>query len=64
MYICLLTSQLFDASFYGKVDAVEGVSECIILGQPMGIGTGAFRVVAPVGEGDQIEQEVEIVEFE
>ncbi|SCW02286.1 LAFE_0F03092g1_1 [Lachancea fermentati] len=39
------TDHLFDAAFYMKKDAVEGVSECIILGQTMTIGTGAFKVV-------------------
>lgn len=42
------TDHLFDASFYMKHDKVEGVSECIILGQSMSIGTGAFKVVKPV----------------
>ena len=28
-----------------RKDAVEGVSECIILGQTMSIGTGSFKVV-------------------
>lgn len=39
------TDHLFDAAFYMKKDAVEGVSECIILGQTMSIGTGSFKVV-------------------
>ncbi|KAH3667906.1 hypothetical protein WICMUC_005184 [Wickerhamomyces mucosus] len=39
------TDHLFDASFYMKTDKVEGVSECIILGQTMSIGTGAFKLV-------------------
>lgn len=39
------TDHLFDASFYMKTDLVEGVSECIILGQTMSIGTGAFKLV-------------------
>lgn len=39
------TDHLFDAAFYMKKDAVEGVSECIILGQTISIGTGAFKVV-------------------
>lgn len=39
------TDHLFDASFYMKSDLVEGVSECIILGQTMNIGTGAFNLV-------------------
>ncbi|AMD22835.1 HHR066Cp [Eremothecium sinecaudum] len=39
------TDHLFDAAFYMKKDAVDGVSECIILGQTMSIGTGSFKVV-------------------
>jgi len=39
------TDHLFDASFYMKNDKIEGVSECIILGQTMNIGTGAFKLV-------------------
>lgn len=39
------TDHLFDASFYMKKDKIEGVSECIILGQTMSIGTGAFKMV-------------------
>lgn len=39
------TDHLFDAAFHMKKDKVEGVSECIILGQSMKIGTGAFQVV-------------------
>jgi DNA-directed RNA polymerase III subunit RPC1 len=36
---------LFDASFFGKKDKVEGVSECIILGIPVSVGTGLFKVI-------------------
>jgi DNA-directed RNA polymerase III subunit RPC1 len=39
------TDHLFDAAFHMKTDEVQGVSECIILGQSMSIGTGAFGVV-------------------
>ncbi|AOA70277.1 RNA polymerase III subunit C160, part of core enzyme [Komagataella phaffii GS115] len=39
------TDHLFDAAFYMKKDLVEGVSECVILGQTMTIGTGAFQLV-------------------
>ncbi|CAK9439903.1 uncharacterized protein LODBEIA_P40030 [Lodderomyces beijingensis] len=39
------TDHLFDAAFYMKQDKIEGVSECIILGQTMAIGTGAFKLV-------------------
>lgn len=36
---------LFDAAWHMKRDKIEGVSECIIMGQSMSIGTGAFQVV-------------------
>ncbi|KAI8805242.1 hypothetical protein BJ742DRAFT_821492 [Cladochytrium replicatum] len=39
------TDHLFDASFYGKRDMILGVSECIIMGVPMGIGTGLFKLI-------------------
>lgn len=39
------TDHLFDAALYGKKDAIEGVSECIIMGIPMPVGTGHFKLV-------------------
>ncbi|GAO48072.1 DNA-directed RNA polymerase III complex large subunit Rpc1 [Saitoella complicata NRRL Y-17804] len=39
------TDHLFDASFFHKRDAIEGVSECIIMGVPMPIGTGLFKLI-------------------
>ncbi|EGY15512.1 hypothetical protein D7B24_008339 [Verticillium nonalfalfae] len=36
---------LFDAAAGMKTDKIEGVSECIIMGQTMTVGTGAFHVV-------------------
>ncbi|KXS18584.1 beta and beta-prime subunits of DNA dependent RNA-polymerase [Gonapodya prolifera JEL478] len=38
------TDHLFEASFYGKKDRINGVSECIIMGVPMLIGTGLFKL--------------------
>ena len=38
------TDHLFDAAVHGRRDAVEGVSECIIMGMPMPIGTGLFQL--------------------
>jgi DNA-directed RNA polymerase III subunit RPC1 len=32
-----------------KTDLIEGVSECIIMGQTMSVGTGAFKVVRRLG---------------
>ena len=36
---------LFDAAWRGKTDRIEGVSECIVVGRPMGLGTGSFGLV-------------------
>ena len=36
---------LFEAAWHMKSDRIEGVSECIIMGQSMNVGTGAFKVV-------------------
>ncbi|KAK3283972.1 DNA-directed RNA polymerase III subunit RPC1 [Cymbomonas tetramitiformis] len=39
------TDHLFDASSYrGRIDDICGVSECIIMGIPMMVGTGLFRL--------------------
>ncbi|KAK0615060.1 RNA polymerase-like protein [Bombardia bombarda] len=43
---------LFDAAANMKTDSIEGVSECIIMGQTMTIGTGAFQVVRRLGIRD------------
>lgn len=40
---------LFDAAAGMKTDLIEGVSECIIMGQTMSLGTGAFQVVRKLG---------------
>ncbi|KAK0107000.1 hypothetical protein ONS95_003715 [Cadophora gregata] len=40
---------LFDAAAGMKIDLIEGVSECIIMGQTMSVGTGAFQVVRKLG---------------
>ncbi|XP_014244779.1 DNA-directed RNA polymerase III subunit RPC1 [Cimex lectularius] len=36
---------LFDAAYYGQTDAITGVSESIIMGIPMNIGTGLFKLL-------------------
>ncbi|KAF4342405.1 DNA directed rna polymerase iii subunit rpc1 [Fusarium beomiforme] len=40
---------LFDAAAGMKADQIEGVSEGIIMGQTMSVGTGAFQVVRRLG---------------
>jgi DNA-directed RNA polymerase III subunit RPC1 len=39
------TDHLFEASFFGKQDRIQGVSECIIMGVPMQLGTGMFKLL-------------------
>ena len=36
---------VFEAGVVGKVDDVKGVSECVIVGKTMGVGTGSVEVV-------------------
>lgn len=36
---------LFDAAYHGQTDAITGVSESIIMGIPMSIGTGLFKLL-------------------
>ena len=36
---------LFDAAYYGQRDAIRGVSECIIMGIPMNVGTGLMQLL-------------------
>jgi len=33
---------LYDAAAFGKADAIEGVTASIVMGIPMGLGTGSF----------------------
>jgi DNA-directed RNA polymerase III subunit RPC1 len=35
---------LFDAAVHGRIDDIVGVSECIIMGQAIGIGTGLSKI--------------------
>ncbi|KAK6043352.1 hypothetical protein COOONC_19143 [Cooperia oncophora] len=35
---------LFEAAFFSQKDPIHGVSECIILGIPISIGTGMFKL--------------------
>jgi DNA-directed RNA polymerase beta' subunit len=39
------TDHLFNAAQHARSDAIEGVSECIIMGIPMKVGTGIFKVL-------------------
>ncbi len=45
---------LFEAAWHMKRDKIEGVSECIIMGQSMSQGTGAFKVVRRLNLGEGV----------
>jgi DNA-directed RNA polymerase III subunit RPC1 len=49
------TDHLFDAAVHGRDDAIVGVSECIIMGIPIPLGTGLFKLLkkatAPISNG-------------
>jgi hypothetical protein len=36
---------LFDASCHAREDTINGVSECIIMGVPIPLGTGLFKLL-------------------
>jgi len=42
------THHLFDAAIHGYKDSMSGVSESIIMGQPMPCGTGLFKLTASI----------------
>ncbi len=42
------TDHLFDAAVHGRTDAIVGVSECIIMGIPIPLGTGLFKLLRSV----------------
>jgi DNA-directed RNA polymerase III subunit RPC1 len=39
------TDHLFDAAVHSRQDSIVGVSECIIMGVPIPLGTGLFKLV-------------------
>ena len=39
------TDHLFDAAVHSRADSIVGVSECIIMGVPIPLGTGLFKLM-------------------
>ncbi len=39
------TDHLFDAAVHSREDSIVGVSECIIMGVPIPLGTGLFKLI-------------------
>lgn len=48
------TDHLFEAAFFSQEDKICGVSECIILGTPMTIGTGLFKLLHNHGKSPEV----------
>ncbi|RHY52607.1 hypothetical protein DYB30_006194 [Aphanomyces astaci] len=44
------TDHLFDAAVHSRTDAIVGVSECIIMGIPIAVGTGIFKLLRQVDQ--------------
>ena len=42
------SDHLYDAAVHARTDAIAGVSECIITGVPMPVGTGIFKLLQRV----------------
>lgn len=42
------------AQLHGRTDDISGVSECIIMGAPMPVGTGAFELVHDPSQCDSV----------
>jgi DNA-directed RNA polymerase III subunit RPC1 len=58
------TDHLFDASFFGKKELIKGVSECIIMGVPMTVGTGLFKVVAKTPKEESLVRQKLLFEYQ
>ena len=44
------TDHLFDAAVHSRRDQIVGVSECIIMGVPIPLGTGLFKLLRDVDQ--------------
>ena len=53
------SDHLFDAAVHNRLDKVEGVSESIIMGNPMQLGTGLFKLLYSIPEEEIQEHVVE-----
>ncbi|KAL6060056.1 DNA-directed RNA polymerase subunit [Balamuthia mandrillaris] len=51
------TDHLFDAAVHCREDEITGVSECIIMGIPMPLGTGLFKLLRQPDASSQPEQQ-------
>ncbi|GFS26302.1 DNA-directed RNA polymerase subunit [Elysia marginata] len=54
---------LFQAAYFGQRDTICGVSECIIMGIPMSLGTGVFKLLYKAQKPPVISQRPVLVDF-
>jgi DNA-directed RNA polymerase III subunit RPC1 len=57
------TDHLFDAAVHSREDSIVGVSECIIMGVPVPIGTGLFKVLYDPGEEVKQQKRVRLMDL-
>jgi DNA-directed RNA polymerase III subunit RPC1 len=50
------SDHLFDAAVHNRLDSVEGVSESIIMGNPVQLGTGLFKLLYSIPEEEMVDQ--------
>ena len=56
------TDHLFDAAVHSREDSIIGVSECIIMGVPIPIGTGIFKLLQKAKSAVQIKRRPRLLE--
>jgi DNA-directed RNA polymerase III subunit RPC1 len=56
------TDHLFDAAVHSREDSIIGVSECIIMGVPIPIGTGLFKLLHKAKSTIQIKPRARMLE--
>ena len=44
---------LFEAAYHNQIDHLKGASEAVIMGKPMKLGTGLFKLLAKEIEGSK-----------
>ncbi len=54
------TDHLFDAAVHSREDAIVGVSECIIMGVPIPLGTGLFKLLLKAKDPPKITKRVRL----
>ena len=53
---------LFNAAFHGQVNEICGVTDCIVTGQPIDVGTGVFKLLEQHKRNDSISPDFKLNE--